>query len=1096
MSRFSKNQFQNILLTLKRYQDNTYELLYISSEIKNMIQEGDKFYKESFFNEIFPTLPINIFDFLFSGLGTGERFVCPLFINKSSFLCVQVEGYVISQEDKSYLINVLISLMDWPTNIKFSWLTNWITGAIFSDVHQEKPIGSLNELVDFLCKKFDFVDREIIRTFSFSDEINRISIFPNHLYLVKKPIGNNFFQINLEYSQPEELPTLGIAESIPDLIYYEYYPKEKRLQMSGAIEQLLGYSKSFFENFSGKDWEKLVHPEDLHLFKKNFGRVGRSIYRVLHKNDKYIFIEDETSKVDEDGNLILGYLSDITALKEIEKDLLNHKNVLDELTGVVPGMVYLLKANPDHSHKFIFISEGCRQLTELDPELIIEDEDNLAKLVHEEDRDQLNAADRNAYLTDSKFEAYFRIITPSGKEKWVYGASNRLKKYENDSIWAGFFVDFSYTKQKELESSLHLNRYKTLFKENPLPIFQYDHDGIILDVNKKFISKIDVENPDMLIGRNLFGLLGNNPIKQAYRDSIEKGYGTYEGPYVSYFNNKLYHIRMTSKEIEKGKTYQAILEDISEQEFVHNVISQLTERTSKFSGKQFFDELTKFLCEKLQMDHCFIAEIVNNEPTSNVISYFKKGERGDPFSYNLDNTPCLDCINSKEPLLILSDAKNIYPGDLGLQKLNVSTYMGVPITDLDKNSLGILVLMDEKRRPYNMNLSGLLKVLADRIGAEISRLNYEKRLLASELLFRSIAENFPKGTVEVLDKKLRYIYADGKEFQLMGINPKELIGTPHLSKFESYISKEVRKYLDRVLQGESVMFEVIIGDQYYLKSGVPLVNNQGEIDRILLVTQNITETKQAEEEREQLIRDLKSQNEELQRFAYITSHNLRAPIVNISSLLELFDEENPSNPENKEVIDNLKVSTNILNSTLEDLIEVVSIKKNKIPKVELIDFKQLTLNVERSLSKQIIDSRAEIHKDFKEAPSINYIYSHLENFLMNLMTNAIKYKHPDRNPVILIKTKIEENFTVLIFEDNGIGIDLDRYGDRLFGLYQRFHSHVEGKGLGLYLVREQIRAHDGNLKVDSIVGKGTTFTIYLRNLKSSSNKSIDTFIDQ
>ncbi|RPA67661.1 PAS domain-containing protein [Cyclobacteriaceae bacterium YHN15] len=1095
MSRFSKNQFQNILFTLKRYQDNNYELLYISSEIKNIIQEGDKFYKESFFNEIFPTLPKNLFEFLYTALGTGERFICPLIVNKTSFLCVQVEGYVIAQEDKSYLINALISLMDWQDNVKFSWLVNGDKSLVFSDVKQEKPINSLDELIGFLSKKFDFVDREILRKFPSSEEIDRISIFPNHLYLVKKPIGNNFSQISLEYAQQEEQVATGIGASSTDLIFYEYFLKEDMLQMSGAIEKLLGYSKSFFENFTSKDWEKLVHPEDLHAFRNNFGRVGRMVYRILHKNDKYIFLEDEITKVDKNGNLILGFLSDITALKEIERDLINNKNVLDELTGVVPGMVYLLKANPDHSHNFIFISEGCRQLTELEPEMILESEENLAKLIHEEDREHLYSADRNAYLTDSKFESYFRIITPSGKEKWVYGASNRLKKYENDSIWAGFFVDFTYTKQKEIESSLHLNRYKTLFKENPLPIFQYDHNGIILDVNKKFLSKIDIVNPDRVIGKNLFDLLGNNPIKKAYQDSIEKGYGSYEGPYVSYFNNRLYHLRMTSKEIEKGKTYQAILEDISEQEYVHNVISQLTEKTSKFSGKQFFDELTKFLGEKLHMDHCFIAEIKNEEQISNVISYFKKGERGELFTYNLENTPCLDCMRSNEPFLILSDAKNLYPKDVGLQKLNISTYMGVPITDLNKNRLGILVLMDENQRPYNMNLSGLLKVLADRIGAEISRLNYEKRLLSSELLFRSIAENFPKGTVEVLNKKLMYVYADGKEFQLMGINPKVLIGTPHLSKYESYISKEVRKYLDRVLQGESVMFEVIIGDQYYLKSGVPLVNNQGEIDRILLVTQNITETKQAEEEREQLIRDLKSQNEELQRFAYITSHNLRAPIVNISSLLELYDEGNPSNPENREVIDNLKVSTTILNSTLEDLIEVVSIKKNKIPKVELIDFKQLTLNVERSLSKQIIDSKAEIHKNFSDAPSINYIYSHLENFLINLMTNAIKYKHPDRNPVILIKTSIEDNYTVLTFEDNGIGIDLERYGDRLFGLYQRFHSHVEGKGLGLYLVREQIRAHDGNLKVDSVVGKGTTFHIYLRNLKSSSNKSIETIKD-
>jgi signal transduction histidine kinase len=249
------------------------------------------------------------------------------------------------------------------------------------------------------------------------------------------------------------------------------------------------------------------------------------------------------------------------------------------------------------------------------------------------------------------------------------------------------------------------------------------------------------------------------------------------------------------------------------------------------------------------------------------------------------------------------------------------------------------------------------------------------------------------------------------------------------------------------------------------------------------VTQNITETKIAEEEREQLIRDLKSQNEELQRFAYIISHNLRAPIVNISSLLELYNLENPADPENKEIMENLIMATDILTGTLQDLIEVVSIKKNRAPKIEPINFQLAFHNTERSLFKQLQKSGTIIHKNFEKAPQISYIYSHLENFLINLTTNAIKYKHPDRNPEIHISTYPEGEFIILEFRDNGIGIDLDRYRDRLFGLYQRFHSHVDGKGLGLYLVREQIRAHKGTLKVSSVVDEGTTFYLYLKNLK-------------
>ncbi|EKB49222.1 PAS domain S-box protein [Cecembia lonarensis] len=1082
MPGYTSISFQNILLTLKKYQEGTFELLYISSEVRNLIGQGEKFYEESFFNTLFPTLPQKVFEFLFASLGTGERFICPIILNGNLFRCVQIEGYVIAQEDHSYLINVLISPIEWNSNIKFSWLINKHSHEVYTGIQHEAELKNSQEVLQFICRKFEFIKEDILLEFFKKKGSGTLPIFPNHLYLQKTSLTDQYCLLELTYS-----PVHGeskFVDELPDLIFYEYESKDDKLLMSGATEKITGYPDTFFSTISGKKWENLVHPEDLHLYQSHLNKVGKFTYRFLHRSGYYIFLEEEIRRTDEKNGLLLGVISDVTALKEIEKDLLQKKSVLDELTGVVPGMVYLMKTNSDLSHNFLYISEGCKNLLGLDPKSIISNESNFSSLVHPEDIDGLLTIDREAYLEDKKFEAYFRIITPKGEEKWLYGASNRLKQYHNESIWAGIFVDFTYTKQKELESIQNWQWYKTLFEENPLPIFQYDKEGKILEVNRSFIEKIDIKDKNLLVGKNLFDFLGKNPIRSAYKQSLKEGFARYEGPYVSHFNNKLFHLRMTSKTIDAGETFQAILEDISDQQYIHNIISQLTEKTSRLGGKAFFDELTKFLSNKLEMSHCFIAEVDSKIKQAKIISSYKNGKKGDNYVYKLENSPCLDCLEKNEPHIVLSNAKSLYPKDEGLQKMDISTYMGVPITDINQVKLGILVLMDEKARPYNLNLSSFLKILADRIGAEMVRINYEQKLVSSEMLFRSIAENFPKGTVEVLDKNLIYVYAEGKEFKDMGINPRDLIGTPHLSKYGDYISNELRKYLDKVLLGESVMFEVFINEQYYLKSGVPLENNSGEIDRILLVTQNITETKLAEEEREQLIRDLKSQNEELQRFAYITSHNLRAPIVNITSLLELYDDKNPQNPENKEVIENLKISTSILNGTLDDLIEVVSIKKNKVPKIERIDFGKLTKNVEKSLSKQLRDAKAIIHQDFSEVPVINYIYSHLENFLINLTTNALKYKHPERTPVIKISTYLKNNFVVLEFEDNGIGIDLERYGDRLFGLYQRFHSHVEGKGLGLYLVREQIRAHDGNLKVESSVGKGTTFKIYLKNLKS------------
>jgi signal transduction histidine kinase len=363
-----------------------------------------------------------------------------------------------------------------------------------------------------------------------------------------------------------------------------------------------------------------------------------------------------------------------------------------------------------------------------------------------------------------------------------------------------------------------------------------------------------------------------------------------------------------------------------------------------------------------------------------------------------------------------------------------------------------------------------------------SRENGDGGFFKSGQLYQSIARNFPRGTIDVLDTSLRYIYTDGTEYRLLGLEPADLVGTSHLDLYEGKYRLLSQKNLQLVLDGEMVTYEVQFRKQFYLKSGVPLRNEKGEIDRILLVQQNITDSKKLEAEREVLIKDLKSHNEELLRFAYIVSHNLRAPIVNISLLLDLYNEVNPADAENVEVIENLKISTNLLHATLQDLIEVVSIKKQKIPKVELVNFNLLLNNVEKSLFNQLKESNIKIHKDFSQLNEMNYIYAHLENFFMNFLTNSVKYRHPDRTPEVWISTYKSGEYRIIEYKDNGIGLDLDRYGDRLFGLYQRFHNHVEGKGLGLYLVREQIRANEGKIETESVLGEGLLFRIFLRNL--------------
>jgi signal transduction histidine kinase len=101
--------------------------------------------------------------------------------------------------------------------------------------------------------------------------------------------------------------------------------------------------------------------------------------------------------------------------------------------------------------------------------------------------------------------------------------------------------------------------------------------------------------------------------------------------------------------------------------------------------------------------------------------------------------------------------------------------------------------------------------------------------------------------------------------------------------------------------------------------------------------------------------------------------------------------------------------------------------------------------------------------------------------LLNFTTNAIKYAHPDRYPEIIYTLAIEKNYTILEINDNGLGINLEIHGDKLFGMYKTFHNNANARGIGLFITKNQIEAMGGKVEVESKVNIGTTFKIYFNN---------------
>lgn len=262
---------------------------------------------------------------------------------------------------------------------------------------------------------------------------------------------------------------------------------------------------------------------------------------------------------------------------------------------------------------------------------------------------------------------------------------------------------------------------------------------------------------------------------------------------------------------------------------------------------------------------------------------------------------------------------------------------------------------------------------------------------------------------------------------------------------------------------------------------IPIYNEENELSHWVSIQRDVTKEKKQEKEKEQLIKELTQNNKDLKQFSYITSHNLRAPMSNLTGLLNLIEDIEIEDPELSEIINGFNKSTYLLNDTIEDLTKVMIIKDNTSIQKENISLRDIFENVFQQLTTQIELYQPILKLNLENVNLFNTNKAYLESILLNLLTNSLKYRATDRILKITILAEETGDTIKLIFSDNGIGIDLNKNKDKIFGLYQRFHDYPDSKGLGLYLVKSQVEAMKGTIGIESQVNKGTTITLTFKN---------------
>ncbi|SEB56724.1 PAS domain S-box-containing protein [Maribacter dokdonensis] len=241
---------------------------------------------------------------------------------------------------------------------------------------------------------------------------------------------------------------------------------------------------------------------------------------------------------------------------------------------------------------------------------------------------------------------------------------------------------------------------------------------------------------------------------------------------------------------------------------------------------------------------------------------------------------------------------------------------------------------------------------------------------------------------------------------------------------------------------------------------------------------DITKRIESQKKLESLVEVTKSQNESLTNFAHIVSHNLRSHSTNMTMLTKFLNEEEDED-ERKNLNRMITSATESLSETIAHLNDVVQVKTGALEKLQSISVLNTINQITKSINGILEEHSAILKIDVSKTHFVSAVPAYLESIFLNILTNALKYRSAERTPVIEIKSRIKKDKVLITFTDNGQGIDLNRHGDKIFGMYKTFHKHKDAKGIGLFITKNQIESMNGTINIESVVDKGTTMFIEL-----------------
>lgn len=398
--------------------------------------------------------------------------------------------------------------------------------------------------------------------------------------------------------------------------------------------------------------------------------------------------------------------------------------------------------------------------------------------------------------------------------------------------------------------------------------------------------------------------------------------------------------------------------------------------------------------------------------------------------------------------IITKDGSMIWVNSIGRPKYNngVCTRIIGTVQNITET-----VNKNEKSKSQDFNQYELHEHIG--VGLAVIQVDTGKVLNANKTLLNLL--HFEKE--KVIDKDFReFLNTDYKNYK------KEILSQLKTKNRFSEFHLELKKE-----DGDGLLLNI---------SGSLIVEPSGK-RTILITAQNVNKFTEKEKEFEMLLSSSNKKNNQLLNFAHMVSHNLKAHATNFSLLLNFLKEE-AGEEERKKLLNMLTNASDNLADTIKGLREVVAIKTTVNEEKREINLNDTIFLVEQNVMGLMKKCEGKIINEIPDDVTVKALPAYLESILTNCITNAIKYRQEDKKPLIILSVKEEIDYLVLSIEDNGRGIDLEKFGHKLFGLYNTFHENKNARGIGLYITKNQIEAMNGIITVTSKVGQGSIFNIH------------------